>query len=317
MCLFVPSPMQVSFVIPLYNCLSFTRETVASLQATLPRGLAHEIILVDDGSTDGTREWLAELTAPFRVVLNERNLGYAAANNRGAALATGKYLALLNNDLVLTPGWLEPMLGALQQLASRAGLVGNVQRNARTGAIDHAGIFINLKGKPEHAREFPSGFARFFTTVLPADAVTGACLLLERSLWQQLGGFDVGYVNGCEDVDLCFRAGAAGRINAVALRSVIGHHVSTTPGRKVRNEENTYRLTRRWRAELVNRSVRRWSRHYYELSPPETPGAARVFSWPIWLHAIGLRQTPPPEAISAMNAAIDAELARWGKMFGT
>ena len=98
--------MQVSFVVPLFNCLPLTQAMVASLQRTIPAGLEHEIILVDDGSTDGTRAWLDGLSSPFRTVLNARNLGFAGANNRGAALARGEYLFLLNNDLVLTPGWI-------------------------------------------------------------------------------------------------------------------------------------------------------------------------------------------------------------------
>ena len=132
--------MQVSFIIPLFNNLALTRACVASLQATLPAGLTHEIILVDDGSTDDTRSWLATLGPPFRVVLNDRNLGYAAANNRAIAIARGDVLALLNNDLVLLPRWLEPMLGAHRSLADRAGLIGNIQLDAGTGAIDHTGI---------------------------------------------------------------------------------------------------------------------------------------------------------------------------------
>src|SRR5882672_4219897 len=124
--------VQVSFVIPLFNNLALTRACVESLQATLPAGLAYEIILVDDGSADGTRAWLATLTAPFRVVLNERNLGYAAANNRAVALAAGHYLALLNNDLILLSGWFKRLLRAHRSLGARAGLVGNVQLDARS-----------------------------------------------------------------------------------------------------------------------------------------------------------------------------------------
>ena len=140
--------MQVSFIVPLYNCVAYTQAMLASLAASLPAGLQYEVILVDDGSTDGTRAWLATLGAPFRVVFNPENLGYAAANNRGAELARGESLALLNNDLILSPGWWEPLAALQRRLGDRAGVLGNVQRDARTGAVDHAGLFINAKGKP-------------------------------------------------------------------------------------------------------------------------------------------------------------------------
>jgi GT2 family glycosyltransferase len=309
--------MQVSFVIPLFNCLPLTQAMVASLRATLPPGLDHEIILVDDGSTDGTRAWLATLAAPFRVVLNERNLGYAESNNRGADLARGEILVLLNNDLVLLPGWLEPMLDAFHALGPRAGLIGNVQLSVATGAVDHAGMFLNVKGKMEHLRSCPSPLRRWLRPVRPMGAVTAACVLLDRALWMQLGGFDEGYVNGGEDVDLCFRATAAGRVNAVALGSVVRHHVSASPGRKARDEENTFRFTRRWRPELVRLVDRAWCWRYLEAhwsgSRDATGHAAarRMF-----FYALHLRRSPPPEAVLALNAALDAEFARWDAMLG-
>src|SRR4051812_854583 len=102
--------MRISFIVPLYNCLPLTQAMLASLKATLPAALAHEIIFVDDGSTDGTRAWLSSGPAPCRTILNDRNLGFAGACNRGAAAASGEFLFFLNNDLVLLPGWLEPML---------------------------------------------------------------------------------------------------------------------------------------------------------------------------------------------------------------
>ena len=85
----MPHP-HLSVIVPLYNCLPLTQAMLRSLRETLPADMTHEIILVDDGSTDGTREWLAGLEAPFRVILNERNLGYGASNNRGAAIARGE-----------------------------------------------------------------------------------------------------------------------------------------------------------------------------------------------------------------------------------
>ena len=170
--------MRVSFIIPLYNCLPLTQAMLASLQATLPAGLTHEIILVDDGSTDGTREWLKTLTGdPFRVVFNARNLGYAGANNRAAALARGEFLALLNNDLVLQPRWLEPMLRAHRRLGARAGLVGNVQLETKSGAVDHAGIVLNANGKPEHLRVRPNFVSRLLR---PARVMPAPLTAIER-----------------------------------------------------------------------------------------------------------------------------------------
>ncbi len=308
--------MQVSFVIPLYNCLPLTQAMVASLQASLPAGLTHEIILVDDGSTDGTHEWLATRQAPFVVVRNERNLGYAVANNRGAALARGEFLALLNNDLVLSPGWLEPMLAAHRSLGPSAGLIGNVQLSVGTGEVDHAGMFLNVKGKLEHTRTLPSPLARWLKPDRPMVAVTGACALLDRALWRQLGGFDEAYVNGSEDVDLCFRARAAGRVNAVALRSVVRHHVSASPQRKARDEENTWRFTRRWRPELPRLIDRPWCWRYLEAYWSGSRDATEhVLARRVFFYVLHLRRTPPLGVFLALNTALDAEFARWQAMF--
>ena len=294
--------MQVSFIIPLFNNLALTRACVASLQATLPAGLTHEIILVDDGSTDDTRSWLATLGPPFRVVLNDRNLGYAAANNRAIAIARGDVLALLNNDLVFLP---------------RAGLIGNIQLDAGTGAIDHTGIIINQQGKPVHDRALPARRSRLFSSVRPVPALTGACVLVKRALWQQLGGFDEGYVNGGEDVDLCFRARAVGRTNAVALRSVVRHHISASVGRKLHDEENSYRLARRWQQELVTDpgALREWCLECSEKILREPRYQDRGLALRTFLFQHGFTRTPPPESLAALTAALAREFARWEKIF--
>lgn len=315
--------MQVSFIIPLYNCLPLTQAMLASLQATLPPDLAHEIIFIDDGSTDGTRAWLQSLNttgaSPFRVLLNDRNLGYAGANNRAAAVARGELLALLNNDLILTPGWIEPILDVFSDLGpARAGLVGNVQLDAKSGAIDHAGIVINVQGKPIHLRELPPRAARLNRMRWTPPALTGACLFVTRALWQQLGGFDEAFMNGGEDIDLCFRARAAGRTNVVALDSVIRHHVSSSPGRKVRDEQNSHRLARKWRHDFIaaaDYGTRTWCREYL----------ARAFVWPhsreyrLTLAACAYlsraRRHPPAEAILGVEANLAREFTRWETFF--
>lgn len=304
--------MTVSFLIPLYNCLALTQAMLASLRANLPTALAHEIIFIDDGSTDGTRAWLATLASDpsIRVVLQPKNLGYAAANNAGAAVARGEFLALLNNDLILTPHWLEPILAAHRAYGDRAGLVGNLQLDATTGALDHAGIFINLKGKPEHRRTAPR-----FALLAPCRrviAVTGACLAIRRTLWEKLGGFEPAFINGCEDVDLCLRAADAGHINIVVLRSVVRHHVSSSPGRKLRDEANTRQLVLRWHDTLARHAARIWCRDYLETylrDPRDFPDAALARA--AFFYALHLRPTPPPGALIGMAKNLGDELARW------
>ena len=306
----------VSVVTPLFNCLAHTQAMVATLRDSIPSRIPYEIILVDDGSTDGTRAWLAGLGEPFRVVLNERNLGFGASTNRGAALARGRYLALLNNDLVLRRGWLRPMLRALRSLGSRAGLVGNVQHSVATGEVDHAGMIVNLKGKPEHDRRPPGFLRRLFLPVHRCFAVTGACMLVRTETWRRLQGFDEAYVNGCEDIDLCFRASEAGLVNAVALRSRVLHHVSASPGRKLRDEENSYLLVGRWRHRLAVEASRAWCwPHFSAILPEPRDFPDQAEAWRMALYMIHCNPTPPPTAVAGMEAAIDLELARWREMF--
>jgi GT2 family glycosyltransferase len=313
--------MQVSFIIPLYNCLPLTKAMLASLRASLPRELPYEIIFVDDGSTDGTRDFLGSLAVAndVRVVLNPRNLGYAGANNRGAAVAKGEFLALLNNDLEFEPGWLEPMLAVQHRLGERAGMVGNLQYDFRSGALDHAGIAINPRGKPEHRHDLPWA-ARWgrMDALRVVDAVTGACTLVRRELFVALGGFDEGYANGGEDVDFCLRARAAGKITAVALRSRVRHHISASPGRKRRDEENSRRLTTKWRDELAQLAAEStWSAHYLatEWTSPHDPVEYHLAFEALarWLH---LRRRPPHAAYAAMQSSIAHELARWETILG-
>lgn len=247
----------VSFIIPLFNHLAQTQAMLASLHATIPAGLAHEIILIDDFSTDDTRAWLAMLSDPhIKTLLNPHNLGFAKTNNRAAMVATGEFLALLNNDLLLEPGWLEPMLHTLQSPTLNAGLVGNVQYRVADGKLDHAGVRLNPNAQFGHIQTM----ARDAPQHTKALAVTGACMLLRKADFDAQGGFDEQFVNGCEDIDLCFKLRAAGKAVYVANTSRICHHVSLSRDvNTLHNERNSRHLFGRWRRVVKQELATQWA----------------------------------------------------------
>lgn len=304
--------MKVSFIIPLFNRLDLTRPCLASLQATLPRRLDHEIILVDDGSTDGTRNWLRTLGPPFRVVLNARNLGYAGSNNRGALAATGDILALLNSDLVLTRGWLQPML----RLAGwpGVGVVGNVQLRAADRGLDHAGIVFTPKCKPAH--DDRPRWLRWPWPSRRVPAVTAACLLIRRDLFLQLRGFDENFHNGCEDIDLCFRARARGYSCRVALRSRILHHVSASRGENPKNEYNSRRLAVRWRDELMEQAAHYFAALYLRSHPGQPRNYDPGTVWSCYLNLLGLRTRLGPLLHPWTEPPMQVEEHRWAGLLG-
>ena len=228
--------MDVSIITSLYNRLDLTRVYLESLERTLVRW-RYEVILIDDGSTDGTREFLATLPpARYRVRLNEAPRGVGPPHTPPPPRAPA------------LPGWLEPMT-RLAKWDRHAGLVGNVQREPVSGLIDHFGVyFAPTDGNPLHAGKNRAHAPR--EAYLAWPAVTAACCVVRREVFAELGGFDEAFRNGFEDVDLCLRAGARGYRHFVANRSVIYHHVSASPNRHRHEDANLALYQARWRGRV-------------------------------------------------------------------
>ena len=250
---------EISFVVPVHNRLDCTQAFILSLLKTVG-DRSFELIIVNDKSEDGTPEYLDGLTDPrIQVLHNETWSGYAASVNRGVAAAKGELIGHLNNDLVLTPGWLEPMLECYNACL-RVGTVGNIQRNVKTRRIDHAGIIFDLVGLPDH-------FGKNYPFIFPFEyrefpAVTAACMLIKRSLFNELDGFDEDYLNGCEDVDLCLRLRKRGYRNIVAGKSQVFHHVSASPGRRDNDNKNNRLLLSRWSELMQKHGQQDWPFQY-------------------------------------------------------
>jgi GT2 family glycosyltransferase len=235
-------------VVPIFNHVAETQEMLASLQASLPSDLAYEIILADDASTDGTVAWLKTLSDPrIRVQLNPTNVGFAANNNAAVSASKGEILALLNNDLIFEAGWLEPMLSVLCSPELNAGIVGNLQNRVSDGSLDHAGVVLTPSAQFHHLRTTPDRQISH-TKVL---AITGACMVLRRADFEKVGGFDEQFINGCEDIDLCFKIRQTGKSIQVATQSTIRHHVSLSrKANTIQNLRNSRYLFSQWRKEI-------------------------------------------------------------------
>lgn len=237
--------MTCTIVIPVLNNWHLTEACLLSLRDTAPEA---EVVVVDNGSTDDT---LANLTSNFRDVLaihNTRNLGFAKACNQGAKYATGRVLVLLNNDTVTHTGWLEPLV---ESLADPSVLVVGSLLLFPNGSVQHAGMALraNLQWAHLYGGIHPDsepGVRR----AKDLQAVTGACLAMRRSHFLDLGGFDEGYVNGYEDVDLCCKARKAGGRVRYEPRSVLTHHEGQTSGRFDSEPQNIARFYGRWRRDL-------------------------------------------------------------------
>jgi GT2 family glycosyltransferase len=234
----------VSIVIPVYNRLDLTRQCLESLASTV--GSFAETIVVDNASQDGTWEFLRTCTA-VRRIRNTQNLGFAAACNQGAAESKSRYLVFLNNDTIALPGWLEALVETIER-HSTAAIVGS-RLLYPDGTIQHAGVAMSrLFRAPYHIYRGVGGNDPVVSYPREFRAVTGACMLVRRSTFESVGGFDDGFRNGFEDIDLCLKVRVRGGRILYEPRSTLYHLEGQTPGRSDHDRENLRRFHARWGA---------------------------------------------------------------------
>jgi GT2 family glycosyltransferase/glycosyltransferase involved in cell wall biosynthesis/tetratricopeptide (TPR) repeat protein len=283
---------RVSVVIPCFNHAELTLGCLQSLATHT--AMAHEVIVVDNGSTDATRELAGLADDHFRVVRNEENLGFGPACNQGAAMARGEYVLFLNNDTVVSAGWLEPLVAALDEDPDRAAVQPKLVYP--DGRLNDAGGLVFAGGEPwVYGKGDPDPDAPEFDCRRAPDYASGACLLVRRSAFAEVGGFDDRYAPAYfEDTDLSFSLRAAGWSVLYEPASTVIHveggtaGTDTSSGLKQYQVRNAERFAEKWASELAHRPpldpalVAAWAhRSQGGFGPGErrAEGSARAEAW--------------------------------------
>ena len=225
---------RASVVIVTYGNLSLNRQCIESVYGRTEWPNL-EVIVVDNGSTDGTPDYLrhAEREYPgLKVILNERNLGFAAANNQGLAAATGEYLVLLNNDTIVARGWLSALIRHLHRSPS-IGLVGPV-----TNAIGNEAMIPVGYERPEAMPAWVSRYAREHDgEIFDIPMLAMFCVAMRRSVWERVGPLDERFGVGMfEDDDYSRRVRDAG-LRIVCARDAFVHHWMKASFKSMPSEE--------------------------------------------------------------------------------
>ena len=216
----------VSVIVLTYNNLELTK---VCLQSVIERSQYAnlEIIVVDNASTDGTIDYLREFQrhhSSVKIIANRYNMGFAAGNNLGLAAATGEYLVLLNNDTVVTEGWVLTLLHHLMD-HSDIGLLGAVTNHIGNEAqvkVD----YDSLDQMPERSRAYT---LTHMGELLFLRTVAFFCVIMPRSTYARCGPISEEYGLGFfEDDDYCRKVEKLGLKIACAEDVFIHHHLSAS-----------------------------------------------------------------------------------------
>lgn len=240
----------VSILIIARHGLNTTRACLESVFAMARSSMPCEIIVIDDASTDGTADYLQSLGSSVRVIHNSSKKSFSQNNNQAAREALGEFLCLLNDDTVVTEGWLEKML-AIQNQDPHVGLVGNRHLDSKTGQIRHAGMVFNTHGRPLPL--YTKQPANFWPALINQEfqILKATCWLVRKRLFLELGGFDTDFENGYEDTDFCLRVRQRGYKCFYAAESVIYHAMGPVP-HTLNQEARNWELFRcKWGASIM------------------------------------------------------------------
>jgi len=291
-------PSRVSIVVPNWNGLRHLR---TCLDAALAQTICScEVVLVDNGSTDGSAEFVARNYPQVRILRKEENLGFAAATNLGIRNTQGDYVATLNNDTEAEPTWLEGLVQAMES-ASDVGMCASKMLfydrrqviNAAGIAIDRAGIAWDRAGG---VTDDPGSTAPY-----PVFGPCAGAALYRRAMLDETGLLDENLFAYLEDVDLAWRGQALGWSCLYVPSARVYHRHSATSGEG--SSFKNYLLGRnKWYIIIKNYPWPYWLLY-----------APAVFSYDLMAVLWGLYQTRDGHVLTGRLAVLRQVRAAWRK----
>ena len=255
----------VSIIVPTRNQVELLQTTIESIRSRTDYG-SYEIVVVDNASTDSRAlSYLASLGPPVQVHRWPHAFNYSAINNFAVRLSKGEQLLFLNNDIeIVRPDWLTALLEYAQ--VPGVGAVG-AKLLYSDGTIQHAGVVLKRTGVAHHAFRWAPrevrGVPRLADLPRNCSAVTGACMLVPRRIFEEVGGFDEELRVVLNDVDLCLRIRERGYAVIYTPHAQLYHHEGSSRGRLHPPSDD-------------DRFLKRWASRFAQVDPYYNPNLTDV-----------------------------------------
>jgi GT2 family glycosyltransferase len=250
---------KVSFIVTMYNNVETTAKCILELFRTAHEVDSAEIIIINDGSTEDAYKVtriIDLLRYYFGTVIkyhsNSEPSGYGAANSKGIEMASGKYIALINNDMFVTKGWLGSLLWTLET-RPQTGIVGPLFLQDKGIVAEAGGLIWNDASGANVSRG--KRLAHQFNHARVVDYISAACIIFAKETFLALGGFDARYEKGYyEDTDLAFTMTQAGLDIVYQPLAVVYHQEGSTFG-----TDQTSDLKRQLMKQNKAKFVEKWA----------------------------------------------------------
>lgn len=243
----------VSIVIPVYNEFNYTYNCLMSILKN-SGDVAYEVIIANDCSTDLTKN-ITDIVSGIKVITTKKNLRFLLNCNNAARHAKGKYILFLNNDTQVQENWLHPLVQLIES-DERIGMVGS-KLIYPDGYLQEAGGILWRDGSAWNYGNRKNPDDSEYNYVKEADYISGAAIMIKKSLWNEIGGFDERFAPAyCEDSDLAFSVRTHGYKVMYQPLSVVVHFegvsngTDTSSGQKAYQIVNQQRFMEKWKDVL-------------------------------------------------------------------